>query len=679
MLPEESLGHRRSLPVDVERLIDWQVDRADQGFQRSSAVRALEQFTDELGDGHAAFVCPLRELRGDLVRQMHGHRHSLSVPAVTVASGLEGVAVVVMDPHDSDPTVTIIGTLPVADDGDGPPSGDIGVDASVYDADQTDGGFTVTIDQDSLPFGVTAGSPLTQTVVISDTTPTVQFADAVHTLDEGASAEIRVNLNQRAPAGGISGMLRVAAKGGVATAETGDVTVSPVRFTIAEGEFFAAVTVTAAVDSDHDDETTAISVAGLDDTRVRLDATASSVAVTVYDTGGSRIGFNAAHRTGGFDSFAGPGYIGEGRRTAFYLGLASAPRADVTAVAKIIVGTQMERYDSDGDGDTDTDDEFRIADSLRNSGGSRVESATLTFTPAGWTHKPLTVQAGYTVAHGDKPIVVEFALTSTDPAYHDKTWRLVVMAIDRDGFITYSFVTDEIVDWGESGDPSLNRLEVRASRRVPDPMAFSDFGDFAATARFRGARRDRDDFVFRGGTIPVGKTTGHMFISVTDDDLVERTAYTHIIQHDYPGGEFTVARVRIADDDTSYVQVINTALTFSHKMDSGVDLDVLFCAVGGQRFSGDPAWAKTTLYSGATEVALPSQADLAEIGGIVVMLPATPTYTWDHDGLSATPEVPYLAFDEWDPDKAIDHPQGFDVQLGGHADADCSVDFGGQP
>ena len=66
-------------------------------------------------------------------------------------------------------------------------------------------------------------------------------------------------------------------------------------------------------------------------------------------------------------------------------------------------------------------------------------------------------------------------------------------------------------------------------------------------------------------------------------------------------------------------------------------------------------------------------------GGIVIMLPAAPTYTWDHDSDDNTPEVPCLAFDEWDPYKAIQHPQGFDVQIGRGADADCSVDFGGQP
>ena len=43
-----------------------------------------------------------------------------------------------------------------------------------------------------------------------------------------------------------------------------------------------------------------------------------------------------------------------------------------------------------------------------------------------------------------------------------------------------------------------------------------------------------------------------------------------------------------------------------------------------------------------------------------------------------TAEVPYLAYEEWDTD-AVQHPQGFDVQIGGHADADCPVDFGGQP
>ena len=81
---------------------------------------------------------------------------------------------------------------------------------------------------------------------------------------------------------------------------------------------------------------------------------------------------------------------------------------------------------------------------------------------------------------------------------------------------------------------------------------------------------------------------------------------------------------------------------------------------------------------GATALALPTEADLAEVGGIVVMLPANQTYTWDHDGLSGTPEVPYLAFDEWDTD-VVQHPHGFDVQIGGRSDADCSVDFGGQP
>ena len=51
---------------------------------------------------------------------------------------------------------------------------------------------------------------------------------------------------------------------------------------------------------------------------------------------------------------------------------------------------------------------------------------------------------------------------------------------------------------------------------------------------------------------------------------------------------------------------------------------------------------------------------------------------YDSDDDGDTPEVPYLAYEEWDTD-VVQHPQGFDVQIGATGDADCSVDFGGQP
>ena len=704
-------------------------------------------------------------------------------------------------------TATDLGTLPATITVPANrPSGSVTI-ATRYDADQTDGGFTVAIDQDNLPFGVTAGSPLTQTLVISDTTPTAQFADAVYTVDEGAttvvtveltepaprdiavpitvgtlpladqpnaaetadwelsattvtirkgestapvvlsanldsdlddellmleigdlagravkhatlgeariaisdttptltlshstlslveggSADVRLDLNQRAPAGGISGELRVAAKGGAATAEAGDVTVAPVRFTIPEGQFATTVTVSAAADSDLDDEKTAIGVAGLDDTRVRLDTAKSSIAVTVYDTGESRIGFNAAHRNGGFDGFAGPGYIGENVRATFYLGLASAPRADVTAVAEIVLGTQTQRWDSNGDGTVDTSDGLRFTDSLRDSDGNRVADTdtgdeadgmgdyTITFTPTGWTHKPLTVQSGRNSRFGDQPIVVEFTLTSTDPAYHGKTWRLVVIAIDRDGEFLVEVVgyDEDYIDIGSENDgQTKGRLEVRANRRAGVPATINPRVDRGTGFRVEGARVDRDDFVVYGRSIPVGGTTGHIIVNITDDNIVERTEYLRVESRRAGLSDRDEVTLRIRDDDVSYVQVINNGIQFSKKFYT--DIAVVLCAVGGQRFTGNPMWARPDLYAGATLLNLPSEADLAEIGGIVVMLPALPVYTWDHDGISSTPQVPYLAYDEWDTD-VVQHPQGFDVQIGASADADCTVDFGGQP
>ena len=101
-------------------------------------------------------------------------------------------------------------------------------------------------------------------------------------------------------------------------------------------------------------------------------------------------------------------------------------------------------------------------------------------------------------------------------------------------------------------------------------------------------------------------------------------------------------------------------------------------AVGG--------WRGHRGFSGhSTELALfqsgaPAGISLADVGGIVIMLKALDPddYTWNHDAISATPEVPYLAYEEWDT-AVVEHPQGFDVQIGGPADADCSADFGGPP
>ena len=231
---------------------------------------------------------------------------------------------------------------------------------------------------------------------------------------------------------------------------------------------------------------------------------------------------------------------------------------------------------------------------------------------------------------------------------------------------------DDYVDVG--GEGGWARLEVRASRRVPVPKPLTLANDESTSSgRGQGARQDANDYVPRGGTIPVGKTTGHVFITLTDDNDAERAEY----QRMKLAGLDTEVTVRITDKDPLYVQVIDNNLTLSQGF--GVDMVAVYCAVGGQRFTGNPVWARPDFYQGASVLAVPSQVDLAEVGGIVLMVPATPTYTWDHDSDSNTPQVPYLAFDEWDLDRVFQHPQGFDAQMGGHADADCSVDFGGQP
>ena len=179
------------------------------------------------------------------------------------------------------------------------------------------------------------------------------------------------------------------------------------------------------------------------------------------------------------------------------------------------------------------------------------------------------------------------------------------------------------------------------------------------------------------GIIPVGKTTGHIIVDITDDDIVERTEYLRVETRRAGRSDRDEVTLRIRDDDVSYVQVVDNGVAFSKKFYT--DIDVVYCTVGGQpHTSGGGSWGRPTLYQGATLLNLPSEADLAEIGGIVVMLPALPTYTWNHDGDNNTPQVPYLAYDEWDTD-VVQHPQGFDVQIGASADADCSVDFGGQP
>ena len=137
------------------------------------------------------------------------------------------------------------------------------------------------------------------------------------------------------------------------------------------------------------------------------------------------------------------------------------------------------------------------------------------------------------------------------------------------------------------------------------------------------------------GIIPVGGTTGHLFVDITDDDIVERTEYLRVETRRAGRSDRDEVTLRIRDDDVSYVQVVDNGVAFSKKFYT--DIDVVYCTVGGQprsrpglaRIVGacaaaavpDTAAPPRRPPAGSAAAAPRSRPGLARIGGSAVTLP----------------------------------------------------------
>ena len=79
-----------------------------------------------------------------------------------------------------------------------------------------------------------------------------------------------------------------------------------------------------------------------------------------------------------------------------------------------------------------------------------------------------------------------------------------------------------------------------------------------------------------------------------------------------PGYADENAKATFYDDDVSYVQILSNGTQFSRKFYT--DIEVVLCAVGGQRFTGNPFWARPSLYQGATLLSLPPNSGARPVG-----------------------------------------------------------------
>ena len=475
-------------------------------------------------------------------------------PAVTVRFGVatytvtEGDGVSVTVELDADPERTVTVSIAKSEQ-DGATSADYsGVPADVeFSAGETSKTFTVRATQDtedddgesvrlgfgSLPDGVSAGTPDTSTVSITDDDDpavTVSFSQAAYSAAEGGGVIVTVELSAD-PEREVTILLTAANRGGASSEDYSGV---PPSATFDSGDTSETFTFTATQDTIDDDGESVLLGFGTPPARVSR-GTPDTATVSITDDDGAGVTILPASLE-----------IDEGATGTYSVVLQSQPTAEVTVTPSV----------SSGSGFSFTPD-------------------SLTFTTGDWNSAKVVTVTGTSDADAlDHTGVISHAVASTDSNYRGAAVSVSVTVMDDEDIPVTARFEQRSYGVAEGGSVTVKvLLSTDPDRTVTIPLTRSN----------EGTTTD-DDYsgVPDGVTFNAGDTEAVFTVAATqdmdDDDGESVLLGFGMLPNAVNAGTPAETTLSIDDDDVPEITVSFELATYTANEGSGVTVTVVLSA-----------------------------------------------------------------------------------------------------